>query len=86
MNDLRFFVISGQWLGDNERLCAVEPCLRLERFLALGWARTRTARSVGQGLKLLSYRGSLILAVKVFSTITWFHSAHRLIIIMFRLA
>ena len=25
-------VISGQWLGDNERLCSIEPRLRLERF------------------------------------------------------
>ena len=40
MDDLQFYVlfnsisiISGQWEGDNERLCAMEPSLRLERFL-----------------------------------------------------
>ena len=40
MNDLLFYfifnsisVISGQWDGDNERLCTVEPCLHLESFL-----------------------------------------------------
>ena len=25
-------VISGGWLGDDERLCAVEPCLQSERL------------------------------------------------------
>ena len=25
-------VISGQWMGDNERLCATEPYLQLKRF------------------------------------------------------
>ena len=39
MDDLRFYVlfnsvsvISGQWADDNERLCAMEPRLRLGRF------------------------------------------------------
>ena len=39
MNDLHFYVpfnnisvISGQWADDNERLCAIEPHLRLRRF------------------------------------------------------
>ena len=38
-NDLQFHVlfnsisiISGQWADDNERLCAMEPRLRLRRF------------------------------------------------------
>ena len=38
MDDLRFYVlfnsfsvISEQWADDNERLCAMEPGLRLER-------------------------------------------------------
>ena len=38
MDDLRFYVlfnsisvISGRWAGDNERLCAMEPRLRLKR-------------------------------------------------------
>ena len=39
MDDLRFYVlfnsisvISGRWEVDNERQCAMEPCLRLRRF------------------------------------------------------
>ena len=39
MDDLRFYVlfnnisvISGQWPGDIERLCAMEPHLELRRF------------------------------------------------------
>ena len=39
MDDLRLgnllnsiSVISGLWVGDNERLCAMEPCLHLKRF------------------------------------------------------
>ena len=39
MDDLRFYVlfnsisvISGRCLDDNERLCAMELCLRLRRF------------------------------------------------------
>ena len=38
MNDLRFYVlfniisvISGRWVGDNERPCAMEPRLRFKR-------------------------------------------------------
>ena len=38
MDDLRFYVlfnsisvISGRWADDNERLCAMEPCLRMNR-------------------------------------------------------
>ena len=38
MDDLRFYVlfnstsvISGCWVGDNERLCAMEPSLQLKR-------------------------------------------------------
>ena len=44
MDDLRFYVlfssisvIAGQWADDIERLCAMEPRLRLRRFrLELG--------------------------------------------------
>ena len=39
MDDIRFYVffnsisdISGQWMDDNERLCAMELCLWLRRF------------------------------------------------------
>ena len=39
MDDLQFYVlfnsisvISGQWADDNERLCALEPCLQWRRF------------------------------------------------------
>ena len=34
MDDLQFYILfnsilvkSGRWVGDNDRLCAVEPCL-----------------------------------------------------------
>ena len=57
MDNLRFYVlfnsisvISGPWLGDNERLCAMEPRLQLERFLPQVRLEPRTARSVGQRL------------------------------------
>ena len=40
IDDLQFYVlfnsisvISGGWADDNERLCAMEPCLLLRRFL-----------------------------------------------------
>ena len=54
MNDLQFYVlfnsisvISGQWFGDNERLCAMESHLRWERFLPQAGFEPGTARSVG---------------------------------------
>ena len=54
MDDLRFNVpinsfsaISGRYLDDNERLCAMELLLRLRRFHS-SEARTQSARSVGQ--------------------------------------
>ena len=57
MNDLQFYVlfnsisvISGPWLHDNERLCAMEPRLWLERFLLQVGLESGTARSVGQHL------------------------------------
>ena len=42
-------VISGRWEVDNERLFAMELCLRLRRFCH-EWDRTRSDRSVGQRL------------------------------------
>ena len=42
-------VLSWQWDGDNERLCAMEPCLHIKRFLPLG-IKLGTARSAGQPL------------------------------------
>ena len=41
-----FLVIPGQCLGDNERLCAMEPCLWLERFLPQAGLKRKTTRSV----------------------------------------
>ena len=43
-------VISGRWTGDNEKLCAMEPCLRLERSPPRAGLEPRTAPSIGQGL------------------------------------
>ena len=44
MDDLRFYVlsnsisvISGRCVGDSERLCAMEPRLRLKKDLRLNW-------------------------------------------------
>ena len=73
MDDFRFYVlynsisvISGQWVGDNGRLCAMEPYLRLKRSLPQAGLKPRAARSVCQhliyrarpALNILSYRGS----------------------------
>ena len=41
------FVISGQWLGANERLCEMEPGLWLERLLPPGGLKPWMARAVG---------------------------------------
>ena len=38
-------VISEQWVGDNERLCAMEPLLPLKRSSTLVGLETGTARS-----------------------------------------
>ena len=43
-------VISGQWMGGNERQCEMEPCLGLIRSLPQGGFKPRTAISVGQCL------------------------------------
>ena len=45
-------VISGRRKGGNERLCAMEPCLRLKRFLPLG-VELGTARSGPEVIKLV---------------------------------
>ena len=39
-------VISGRWEGDNERLCALEPHLRLERVPSPAGLENRTSRPV----------------------------------------
>ena len=41
-------VISGQLEDNNERLCATETSLQLERFLPLVGLKPRTTRSAGQ--------------------------------------
>ena len=57
MDDLRYnvlfnsiSVISGRWADDNERLCAMEPCLRLKKSSPPADIELGTARSVGQRL------------------------------------
>ena len=54
MDDLRFYVIfnsisviSGRWLADNERICAIEPLLRSIRFPPQARLESGIARSVG---------------------------------------
>ena len=61
MDDLRFYVlfnsisvISGQWAGDNERLCAMEPHLPLKRSSPQVRLEPGTARSVDQRLTQLA--------------------------------
>ncbi|MEW8486024.1 MAG: hypothetical protein AB2705_12670, partial [Candidatus Thiodiazotropha sp.] len=55
INDLHFnalfdssSVISGQCEDDNERLCAMESCLGLKRFLPPVGLKPGSARSAGQ--------------------------------------
>ena len=43
-------VISGRWADDYERLCAMEPPLRLLKSLPQAGLELTTARSVGQRL------------------------------------
>ena len=57
MDDLRFYVlfnsisiISGRCLGDNKRLCAMEPRLQLKRSPPPAEFELGTARSAGQRL------------------------------------
>ena len=38
------FVISGRWMDDNERLCAMEPRLRLKRYPLQAGIEPGTAR------------------------------------------
>ena len=41
-------VISGWWKGDNERLCALKPCLGLKIFLPPAGFKLGTAGSASQ--------------------------------------
>ena len=57
IDDLRFYVLfnsisvkSGRWVGDHERLCAMEPCLCLNGSPPLAGLETRTVRSANQRL------------------------------------
>ena len=57
MDDLRLYilfnnisVISGRWVGDYERLCAMEPRLRLKRPPDQAGLKPGTARSAGKHL------------------------------------
>ena len=59
MDDLQFYILfnsisvmsaSGQWVGGDERLCAMEPHIRLKRSPPLAGLEFGTARFVGQCL------------------------------------
>ena len=59
MDDLPFYVhcnsisvISGGWVGDNERMCTTEPRLQMKRSLSQAELEDGTARSAGQRLTL----------------------------------
>ena len=63
MNDLRFYVlvnsisvISGRWLGNYEKLSAMEPRLRLKKSFPQAGLEPGTARAADQR-RQLSYRG-----------------------------
>ena len=43
-------VISGRWTGDNEKSCAMEPRLRLERSPPRAGIEPRISPSIDQGL------------------------------------
>ena len=47
-------VISGLWMNNNERLCAMKPRLRLKRFPPPAGLESETARSAGQRLTYLA--------------------------------
>ena len=44
----RVSIISERCYGDNERLCAMQPCLRFEKFPSQAGLEPGTAGSVGQ--------------------------------------
>ena len=52
-----FSVISGRWVDDNERLCAVEPRLWLGR-VCHDWGLNPRPLDRRPGLNPLSYQGS----------------------------
>ena len=41
-----FSIISGQWEDDNERMCTMESCLGIDRYLTQAGLKRVTARSV----------------------------------------
>ena len=70
MDNLRFYVlfnsisaISERWVVDNERLCAMEPRLRLRRFPSLAGLELGTARLTGQRLTKRERRSSSRLTI-----------------------
>ena len=57
MDDLQFYIlfnsvsdISERWLGVEEKLCAVEPCLWLKRFLPQAGLKPGTIKFIVQRL------------------------------------
>ena len=63
-------VISRQWGSDNERLCAMESCLMLERFLPPGDDEPGTTQSAGQGLTYRATRAHSISLLTLKAPIT----------------
>ena len=54
-------VISGRWEDDNERLYAMEPCLRLKTLPTPTGIEPRTVSSTGQRLIQRSYQPEILL-------------------------
>ena len=72
IDDLRFYApfnsistISGQWLGDYGKMCAMEPRLRSERFSPPARLKLGTSRSVGQRLTHSATRAPPLKTVRV---------------------
>ena len=76
-DDLQYYVflssisaMSGRWVGDNERLFAMEPCLPLKRYPPKAGLEHKSARSVDQRLTycatgLVMIRGTSLQSSKV---------------------
>ena len=71
-------IISGQWVGDDERLCAMEYHLWLKRFLPSVELEPKFLRLAGQVLTLLhSEQPKLYGVLAVLSAIGLIHRASR---------
>ena len=70
MTALRFYVLFNsisiiyRMTSDNDCLCAMEPCLRLEKFRPPAWLELMSAKSIGQHLTGASVTEKFLLTVR----------------------